>query len=408
MFTMARQLLLLLALLLTLAPLQAQKKQLQQAADYIKSQKDLDKAEKLMRGLLADSTNRENPKVWLLLHESILGQYEQGNEKLYLKQQYDTTQLFSLARQLFLCDQAIDSLELRQRQSGKGKLKVRQKHAPYLNAIRPNLFNAGTFYLRKQDYQKAYDYYEQYIDCAQQPLFSAYHYDETDALMPHAGYWTMYCGYKLNDPQLTMRHALLAERDTSMLNFVRQYEAHALKMQGDTTGYVEALKKGFEQYPNFAYFFPRLMEYYGRKGMNDEALRVAERALKIDSTSVLFRFAKSTVLLNTGRYSECIDICQKLIEERDTFADAYYNLGLCYFNQAIALDKVRQRSAANRKKLTAYYQQARPYIEKYRQLEPARRERWLYPLYTIYLNLNMGTEFDEIDKLQNEYRNNHQ
>lgn len=382
----------------------AQKKQLQQAGDYIKSRKDLDKAEKLMNGLLGDSTYRNNPKVWLMLHASLVGQYEQGNEKLFLKQQYDTTQLFSLASRLLACDQSFDSLEVRQTLTGRDKMKYRQKHAEYLNAIRPNLFNAGAFYIKKTDYKKAYGYFEQFIDCANQPLFSAYDYTEKDALMPHAGYWAMYCGYRLGDADMTMRYAALAERDTSMLNFVRQYEAEAFMMKRDTANYVEALKKGFDKYPNFAYFFPRLMEYYGRNGMNDEALKVADRALSIDSTSVLFRFAKSTVLLNTGRYDECIDLCKQLIAERDTLADAYYNIALSYFNQAIALDKVRQRTTANKNKLEQYYRDALPYMERYRQLEPSRKELWVYPLYTIYLNLNMGDEFDEIDRIQSAMR----
>jgi hypothetical protein len=32
--------------------------------------------------------------------------------------------------------------------------------------------------------------------------------------------------------------------------------------------------------------------------------------------------------------------------------------------------------------------------------------KWSAPLYTIYFNLNMGKEFDEIDKLRNEHRKN--
>ena len=40
-----------------------------------------------------------------------------------------------------------------------------------------------------------------------------------------------------------------------------------------------------------------------------------------------------------------------------------------------------------------------PYLEKYRQLEPDQTDKWALPLYTIYLNLNLGKEFDEIDKL---------
>ena len=66
----------------------------------------------------------------------------------------------------------------------------------------------------------------------------------------------------------TMRYLNLAERDSSMLNFVRQYEASAYLMQKDTTKYLKALQEGFKEYPNFAFFFPRLVEYYVKNGDN--------------------------------------------------------------------------------------------------------------------------------------------
>ena len=64
----------------------AQKKQLQAVRDQIKSGKELSKAEGTLRGLLVDSTSRNNHKVWLLLCDVLTKQYVQGNEKLYLKQ----------------------------------------------------------------------------------------------------------------------------------------------------------------------------------------------------------------------------------------------------------------------------------------------------------------------------------
>lgn len=42
---------------------------------------------------------------------------------------------------------------------------------------------------------------------------------------------------------------------------------------------------------------------------------------------------------------------------------------------------------------------ALPYLEKFRKMEPGAQEKWALPLYTIYLNLNKGKEFDEIDRL---------
>ena len=38
-------------------------------------------------------------------------------------------------------------------------------------------------------------------------------------------------------------------------------------------------------------------------------------------------------------------------------------------------------------------------MERYRKLAPAQQQKWAPALYKIYLNLNMGKQFDEIDKL---------
>ena len=70
-------------LALTVSVAYAQKKELSQARSYIKSGKDYDKAEKLMTDLLAkDSLSRQNKKVYATWYESVLGQYQQINEKI--------------------------------------------------------------------------------------------------------------------------------------------------------------------------------------------------------------------------------------------------------------------------------------------------------------------------------------
>ena len=40
-----------------------------------------------------------------------------------------------------------------------------------------------------------------------------------------------------------------------------------------------------------------------------------------------------------------------------------------------------------------------PCMEKVRELQPDMVDRWASPLYRIYLNLNKGKEFDEMDKI---------
>ena len=58
-----------------------QRKEIAQAKTYIKSGKDIHKADSMMRKLLTDSANTANIKIWTTLFDAVKAQYEQGNEK---------------------------------------------------------------------------------------------------------------------------------------------------------------------------------------------------------------------------------------------------------------------------------------------------------------------------------------
>ena len=68
------------------------------------------------------------------------------------------------------------------------------------------------------------------------------------------------------------------------------------------------------------------------------------------------------------------------------------------------MNKDRLQYRSKRAKIIELYGLSRPYMEKFRQLAPDDKGKWLAPLYTIYLNLNMGKEFDEIDKIRKEVK----
>ena len=376
-----------------------QKKIIAQAKDYIKSGKNLDKAEVLMADLLKDSVSRKNEQVWLLLFEAQQKQYEQGNEKLYLKEKYDTAALFLMGRRMFTTLEGLDSLEMIPDAKGRVRLKNREHSAEVLNQYRPNLFNGGVFFLKKQDFAHAFDFFDTYIGCASKPMFSRFRYGEWDKLMPQAAYWGTYCGYKMQQPQLTLRHVYLALKDTAREVYLLQYLAETYKLEKDTARYVQTLREGFEKFPISPFFFPHLISYYGQENAYQKALETCNRALQVDSTNRIFRFAKGSLLLTMGRYQESLDINKALIADNDTLPDIYLNAGLALFNQAIELDKNVQVSQKARNRILDFYRKALPYLEKYRALAPQQKEKWALPLYTIYLNLNMGKQFDEIDKL---------
>lgn len=387
---------LLLLLMITPCLTWAQKKELNQARSYIKSgkEKDLENAEKLMTDLLKDQKNKDNKKIYLTWFDAVRGLYAQANERMYLKQKQDTATFFKLNQRMFTILETLDSLDMRPDAKGKINIEYRQKHAELLNTYRPNLFSAGSFHLRKGEFKQAYDYFEFYIDCARQPLFTEQDYAQNDKRMPEAAYWATYCGYRLQDAVLTLRHRKLALRDSSKISFTYQYMAEARRWLNDQELYLKTLEAGFCQNPTFSYFFPRLIDAYSQKKQYDKALTITDSVLTVCDSCELYLFAKSTILYRLQRYGECIKVSDQVIAINPNQAEAYFNAGTAYLNIALKLDERKDK-----KQLRQLYQKARPYMERYRQLMPAEKDKWGPALYRIYLNLNMGKQFDEVDRL---------
>ena len=94
------------------------------------------------------------------------------------------------------------------------------------------------------------------------------------------------------------------------------------------------------------------------------------------------------------RYAESIKYSERLIEVNPNLAEPYFNAGTAYVNIADRLVDHKEK-----KLVKQAYQKACPYMEHYRKLMPKEQAKWGPVLYRIYLNLNMGKQFDEIDKL---------
>ena len=377
----------------------AQKKEIQTAKDQVKAGKNLDQAAASMKKLLADSANRTNRKIWTIYFDAVRKQYEQGNEKLYLKQKYDTAQLFNYTRQLFEVAFQYDSVETAPDKKGRRDFEFRKGHSDYLAHIRSNLYNGGIWFLNKKKYPDAYKFFDCYIECASQPMFKQHNYGEKDKHLPTAAYYAVYSGYKMKDPKATLHHSYEALKDTVHYNYMLQYLAETYMLEKDTARYVASLKEGFKRVPTFPYFFPRLVEYYVVRNQLDSAMSVVNEALTVVPDSDVYLAAKSNLLLEQGKLQECIEVSKKVIEVNQKLGDPYYNAGICYFNLAVEQDKNSHNSRKVKEQVEANYKKALPYLVKYREMEPKEQGKWAFPLYTIYLNLNMGKEFDEIDKV---------
>ena len=373
----------------------AQRRQLQEARIYIKSGKNFDKAEKLMTDLLKDSANHNNKRIYDYWWQSVQKQYDQANERFYMKQKQDTAQFFSLVRKLFSIAFALDSVDARPDKKGRVDIELRKTVARDMIGYLPNLFFGGAYQVRKNDFKKAYDYFETYIDCQRQPLFTGYDLTvENNPRMAEAAYWATYSGYRQKSPVLTLRYRNLALRDSSRRERTMQYVAESWRELKDDSMYVATLTQGFREFPKSVYFFPRLMDSYTQKRQMDKALETVEYALEADSLNELYLYAKSNVLIQQEKYKESLKYSEKIIALNDSMAEAYFNAGTAYLNIALNMNSQQQK-----KQIRKMYQKAMPYMEKYRKLAPGEKQKWAPALYRIYFNLNMGKQFDEIDRL---------
>lgn len=395
-------------LLLFVTPcLKAQRKEISQARSYIKSSKRLDsyakkmenydKAEAIVTDLLKDSANRRNVKIYELWLETAEKQYEAANDQLYLKQKYDTVAFFNLTKKLFDIAESFDSVERQEIPNAKDRKC--QKKATELAKLRPNLYYGGSFFVKRSEFDNAYRFFEEYIDCTNRQMFGGVDFS-LDKKLTDAAYWATYSGYKLKNAEYALKFADKALADTAKAQYVMQYKAEAYRQKGDATAYLDVLSDGFDRYPRYPYFFMNLLDHYTTAKEYDKAIELSDRAIAADSSSVLAMFAKSTLLLNTGRYDECISISDTLIERDENLAEAYYNGGTAYINKAVE----KETSSDYRKyknDVKRYYTMAKLYLERYRQLSPDMQDKWAPALYRVYLNLNMGKQFDEMDKILN-------
>ena len=178
---MKKYTILALGLFLLHTPMSAQRKQIGDAKTILKSGKNFEQAEKLMTDLLKDSANLGNTRIYDIWLQAVEKQYLAINEKMYLKQQVDTTRFFDLTQRMFVVAERLDSVDARPDKKGKVNPEYRKDNAVKMQTYRPNIYYGGAHHLKKGDFKKAYSFFETYLDCDRQPLRSRASGDDRQA-----------------------------------------------------------------------------------------------------------------------------------------------------------------------------------------------------------------------------------
>lgn len=326
---------------------------------------------------------------------------EQENEKIYLGQTCDTARFFSSVKGIF--NYSVKAYEKGIAQGMKA-VPLHEKTCARLWMYYPNLGVACHYYYKKGDYAQACDYLDTYIQTAQSPLFSNAPKPLLDELhLPTMAFFRLKSNYELGQYAKVIQDASLAMHDSLHHGSTLRYLSLASLREGKMEEYVAYLYRGLREAPGASFFYSQLSDYYQRSDQLGRALLLTDSLLQVRPGTSLYLFGKSYLLMKLKRYAESIRVSEDLLGHDDEWVEAYYNVGVCYCN--MAAEALRRKPAdveqykAFSRQVHDYYEAARPYLEHYREAYPDRVRKWGPLLYRVYLNLNMGDAFDEVDSL---------
>lgn len=380
---MLRFIFILIFIFFSLPELHAQKtmtmkKRFREAHSSIKAGSGQENIERILLDSMAlptitDKIKAEGYHLCALLEQSI---NDGLNMKAYLKQNLDTTKLYNTILSIYRHTLKSDSLDEKGRFEDKNR-KLRALH-------RENLLGGGKFLYRKAKWSEAYSFFDMFLKTSTTDM---------DSVLGRVAYWATVCGMNVDNPYHVLEYVntAIALSPESLQPALAEYKARSYVHIGDSSRWLEVLEEGVDRYPAHNYFFLNLMDYYMRHGQAERGLAVTDSLLRTVGDRAVYWFAMSMFALAQGDFEKCVAMSDECLKREPDNVDALYNKGISLLNMTL-----EEKSQSRRRVL---FRHALEPMERVRELSPDDLQRWGNPLYRIYLNLNMGKKFEEIDKL---------
>lgn len=382
---------------------------IRQAKEAIKKKQNLEATAKnlLAEAAKPDTKHKDRVECYVLAAECWKRVNDAENMKLYLHQKYDTAKFFSSIQQMYQLLEKADSLEMEPDEKGRLRIHNRRNSHDLLVNYRKNVFAGGNWYFRKVNMKEALPFFQTYIDATESPIFATDDFMNTDTLMPNVGYLAVHAAYLSQNHDAVLKYAPLAMKAGIRNYIIQEYVTKAWIAKGDTTQHLATMWEGLHKYPQHTYFYSHLIDYLIEERNYERGVSVTDSMIAWSDTVALFHYAKSLLMLKLHRDEDAIKAADACIKLDSNYVDAHYNKGIAALNLAVIFaetactDYTNPQCQRDREFLQGLYQLARKPMERVRQLQPENKERWAAPLYRIYLHLNMGKEFDEMDKILN-------
>ena len=387
----------------------AQKKVVNEAQSIAKgSNADFGEARTLIKGALENPETKDDAKTWYVAGFIEDQQFNAERAKQILGQQPNEPVMYEALYGILPYFQKAYELDQLPNEKGKVKPKYTKDIKSILSANHVYLFNGGAYYFDKQEYKKAYDFFNQYVEISELPMFAGTQTAEKDSTFMTVQFYAAAAASLAKDSRLAIA-ALERAKNTPY----RQYDVYQYLCYGeartaqDSVMLEKTFEEGMQVFPDSAFFLNNLINTYIYSNRNEKALEMLNVAIqKNPNDANLYNVMGRVYETGLKDYANAEKNFQIALEKDPNLTDALSNIGRIYYNQGV--NKLSEANMINDSKkyqeelsmAKDLFKKALPYYKKAHEAEPEKMDNMI-ALRGIYYNLNMGPELEAIEAEMN-------
>ena len=389
----------------------AQKKVVNEAQSIAKgSNADFGEARTLIKGALENPETKDDAKTWYVAGFIEDQQFNAERAKQILGQQPNEPVMYEALYGILPYFQKAYELDQLPNEKGKVKPKYTKDIKSILSANHVYLFNGGAYYFDKQEYKKAYDFFNQYVEISELPMFAGTQTAEKDSTFMTVQFYAAAAASLAKDSRLAIA-ALERAKNTPYRQYdVYQYlcyEYGEARTAQDSVMLEKTFEEGMQVFPDSAFFLNNLINTYIDSNRNEKALEMLNVAIqKNPNDANLYNVMGRVYETGLKDYANAEKNFQIALEKDPNLTDALSNIGRIYYNQGV--NKLSEANMINDSKkyqeelsmAKDLFKKALPYYKKAHEAEPEKMDNMI-ALRGIYYNLNMGPELEAIEAEMN-------
>lgn len=389
----------------------AQKKVVSEAQSIAKgSNADFGEARTLIKGALENPETKDDAKTWYVAGFIEDQQFNAERAKQILGQQPNEPVMYEALYGILPYFQKAYELDQLPNEKGKVKPKYTKDIKSILSANHVYLFNGGAYYFDKQEYKKAYDFFNQYVEISELPMFEGTQTAEKDSTFMTVQFYAAAAASLAKDSRLAISALERAKNIPYRQYDVYQYlcyEYGEARTAQDSVMLEKTFEEGMQVFPDSAFFLNNLINTYIYSNRNEKALEMLNVAIqKNPNDANLYNVMGRVYETGLKDYANAEKNFQIALEKDPNLTDALSNIGRIYYNQGV--NKLSEANMINDSKkyqeelgmAKDLFKKALPYYKKAHEAEPEKMDNMI-ALRGIYYNLNMGPELEAIEAEMN-------